>query len=148
MYPQVQEASELYGLTCIVPAHLAEMGRWLDSAPGRRPKEYADFKAKLGHQLQRHIEKCLPELAGNIEFIECSTPLTLRDYTNSPFGSIYGAKHKIGQYNPMPLTKAENLYLAGQAVVAPGVMGAVISAFLVCGFIIGHQNLLTQLQQI
>jgi all-trans-retinol 13,14-reductase len=66
---------------------------------------------------------------------------------NNPFGSIYGVKHKIGQFNPMPVTKSKTLYLAGQAVVAPGIMGAVISAFLVCGFIIGHEQLLTQLQQ-
>ena len=123
------------------------MNRWLYSSPGKRPKDYIHFKEKISLELQHYIERCLPEFTGNVEFVECATPLTLRDYANSPFGSIYGVKHKVGQYNPMPLTKAKNLYLAGQAVVAPGIMGAVISAFLVCGFIIGHKQLLTQVKQ-
>ena len=144
---QAQERFEVYGLTGIVPAQMIEMNRWLDSSPGKRSEDYVHFKEEISHELQRHIEHCLPEIAGNVRFVECATPLTLRDYANSPFGSIYGVKHKVGQYNPMPLTKAKNLYLAGQAVVAPGIMGAVISAFLVCGFILGHKQLLTQVQQ-
>ena len=144
---QAQEPSEIYGLTGIVPAQMIEMNRWLDSSPGKRPEDYVHLKEKISLELQRHIEHCLPEITGNVVFVECATPLTLRDYAHSPFGSIYGVKHKVGQYNPMPLTKAKYLYLAGQAVVAPGIMGAVISAFLVCGFIIGHEQLLTQVQQ-
>ena len=144
---QAHEPSEICGLTGIVPAQMIEMNRWLDSKPGKRPKDYVHFKKKISLELQHYIERCLPEIKGKIEFVECATPLTLRDFTNSPFGSIYGVKHKVGQYNPIPLTKVKNLYLAGQAVVAPGIMGAVISAFLVCGFIVGHEQLLTQVQQ-
>ena len=144
---QAREPSEIDGLTGIVPAQMIEMNRWLQSSPGKRPKDYVQFKEKISLELQRYIEHCLPEIKGNVEFVECATPLTLRDFANNPFGSIYGVKHKVGQYNPMPLTKAKNLYLAGQAVVATGIMGAIISAFLVCGFIIGHEQLLTQVQQ-
>jgi all-trans-retinol 13,14-reductase len=144
---QAQKPSGNCGLTGIVPAQIIEMNRWLDSRSGKRPEDYINFKEKIGHELLRHIERCLPEVAGEVRFVECATPLTFRDFANSPFGSIYGVKHKIGQYNPVPLTKVKDLYLAGQAVVAPGIMGAVISAFLVCGFIIGHQQLLAQVRQ-
>jgi len=144
---QTQATSEIHGFTGIVPAQIVEMHLWRHSRPGKRPEDYNNLKEKISFELQRYIERCLPEVKGNIEFVECATPLTLRDFTNSPFGSTYGVKHRIGQYNPMPLTKAKNLYLAGQAVVAPGIMGAVISAFLVCGFIIGHAKLLTQVRQ-
>jgi all-trans-retinol 13,14-reductase len=115
--------------------------------PGNRPKDYIQFKENTGNRLQRYIEKCVPEIAGNILFTECSTPLTLRDFANNPFGSIYGVKHKVGQYNPIPVTKVKGLFLAGQATVAPGILGTVISAFLVCGFILGHQQLIKQLQK-
>jgi all-trans-retinol 13,14-reductase len=144
---QAQKPAAIYGLTGIVPAQMIEMNQWLDSRPATRPTGYVQFKEKISLELQRYIERCLPQIAGHIEFVECATPLTLRDFTGSPFGSIYGVKHKVGQYNPMPLTKAKNLYLAGQAVVAPGIMGAIISAFLVCGFILGHKQLLTQVKQ-
>ena len=93
-----------------------------------------------------NVEQSIPGIAENIEHVDCATALTLRDFAHQPLGSMYGVKHRIGQYNPLPLTKAKNLFLAGQAVVAPGIMGAVISAFLVCGFIIGHKQLLKQIQ--
>ena len=93
------------------------------------------------------MEQSIPGLSGNIEHTECATPLTLRDFTHTPLGSMYGAKHRIGQYNPLPLTKAKNLFLAGQGVVAPGIMGAIISSCLVCGFIIGHKQLLKRIQK-
>ena len=89
----------------------------------------------------RHIEISCPELEGKLDVINLSTPLTLRDFTNSPFGSLYGVKHRVGQFNPMPLTKLEGLYLAGQASVAPGVLGAIISGFVVCGNILGHDKI-------
>jgi all-trans-retinol 13,14-reductase len=145
--PQAPKQSEICGLTGIVPAQMIEMEPWLNSSPGKRSKDYLHFKEKISLDLQRYIERCLPEMIGNVEFAECATPLSLRDFTNNPFGGVYGVKHKIGQYNPMPVTKAKTLYLAGQAVVAPGIMGAVISAFVVCGYIVGHEQLLTQLQQ-
>lgn len=135
------------GLIGIVPAPSGQWDGWSDSLPGKRPKDYIQFKENTGNRLERYIEKCIPEIAGNILFNECATPLTLRDFANNPFGSIYGVKHKVGQYNPISVTKVKGLFLAGQATVAPGILGTVISAFLVCGFILGHQQLIKQLQQ-
>ncbi len=135
------------GLIGIVPASRNDTEPWSQSISGKRPLEYYQFKEKIAFKLRQHMERSIPELAGNIEHAECATSLTLRDFTHNPFGSMYGVKHKIGQYNPLPLTKAKNLYLAGQAIVAPGIMGAIISAFLVCGFIIGHKQLLKQIQK-
>ncbi len=144
---QTDEQSELYGLIGIVPAPRHQMDHWLDSAPEKRPKDYVHFKEKIRLELQQCMESYIPEIKGNIRFAECSTPLTLRDFANNPFGSVYGVKHKVGQYNPLPLTKSKGLYLAGQAIVAPGILGAVISAFVVCGFIIGHEQLIKQVQK-
>ena len=99
-------------------------------------------------KLCQYIAAVNPELSENIRFTECSTALTLRDYSHSPFGSLYGVKHKVGQYNPLPLTKAKGLFLAGQAIAAPGILGAVVSAFLVCGIIIGHYRVLKELKKL
>jgi all-trans-retinol 13,14-reductase len=78
--------------------------------------------------------------------MECATPLTLRDYTNSPYGSIYGVKHRVGQYNPTPVTRLKGLYLAGQATAAPGIMGAVMSGFIACENIFGRSHLREELK--
>jgi all-trans-retinol 13,14-reductase len=95
----------------------------------------------------RHLEARCPELAGQIAYLECATPLTLKEQTNSPYGSLYGAKHRIEQYNPLPLTRLKNLFLAGQSIVAPGVLGAMISSFVACGSIVGHELLRKDLKR-
>ena len=135
------------GLIGIVPAPRGDTNDYSQSKPGKRPQEYHRLKDQITVELRQYVEQCIPDIAGNIEHVDCATALTLRDFAHQPFGSMYGVKHRIGQYNPLPVTKAKNLFLAGQAVVAPGIMGAVISAFLVCGFIIGHKQLLKQIQR-
>jgi all-trans-retinol 13,14-reductase len=115
---------------------------------GKRPPDYTDYKGEIAEKLCRYIGTVYPELSEKISFTECATALTLRDYSHSPCGSLYGVKHKVGQYNPLPLTKAKGLFLAGQAVAAPGILGAVVSAFLVCGIIIGHYHLLKELKKV
>ncbi|UCF94441.1 MAG: NAD(P)/FAD-dependent oxidoreductase [Desulfobacterales bacterium] len=135
------------GLIAICPASIAQMSRWAHSVNGKRPADYVIFKENMGTQLGRYIETACPEVAGKIDWADCATPLTLRDFSHSPFGSLYGVKHKVGQHNPLPLTKAPGLFLAGQAIVAPGILGAVVSAFLVCGIIIGHCRLLKALRK-
>lgn len=144
---QLNEKTTSKGLIGIVPTAGVQTRQWSDSVPGKRPQAYVEFKDHTAARLQGHIEKCIPEMAGKIQFSEFSTPLTIRNFVNNPFGSIYGVKHKVGQYNPTPVTKAKGLFLAGQATVAPGILGTVISACLVCGFIMGHQKLIRQILQ-
>ncbi|MEW5908461.1 MAG: NAD(P)/FAD-dependent oxidoreductase [Thermodesulfobacteriota bacterium] len=136
-----------YGFIAICPANFRETVRWKDSHTGRRPAEYDEFKTQVAADLKTHAENICPELKGQITFMELSTPLTLRDFSQTPFGSMYGVKHRVGQYNPMPVTRLKGLYLAGQAVVAPGLLGAVISGLLACGNILGHDFLRKEMMQ-
>ena len=137
-----------HGLTAICPASSSQTNRWSDSMTGKRPPDYIDYKEEIAAKLCQSIGAVCPELIEKISFTECATALTLRDYSHSPFGSLYGVKHKVGQYNPLPLTKAKGLFLAGQAIAAPGILGAVVSAFLVCGIIIGHYRVLKELKKL
>jgi all-trans-retinol 13,14-reductase len=137
-----------HGLTAICPASGSQTNRWSDSMTGKRPPEYTDYKEGITEKLCQYIAAVCPELIEKISFTDCATALTLRDYSHSPFGSLYGVKHKVGQYNPLPLTKAKGLFLAGQAIAAPGILGAVVSAFLVCGIIIGHHRVLKELKKL
>lgn len=130
--------SDPHGFIGICPTLFTETTPWASSRLGARPEAYRQFKAQALDLMQRQIERAYPDLAGNIQFIEGSTPLTMRDFCGTPLGGLYGVKHKVGQYNPHPLTRIPGLFLAGQAIVAPGVMGAVISGLLACGTILGH----------
>jgi all-trans-retinol 13,14-reductase len=135
------------GFIAICPASIEETGQWIDSFTGRRPEDYQIFKQKLAGRMKRHIEACHEEFRGRIKIIDLSTPLTIRDFANSPFGSLYGAKHRIEQYNPLPLTRVPNLFLAGQSIVAPGILGAIVSGMIVCGSIMGHEALRKELKK-
>jgi all-trans-retinol 13,14-reductase len=129
---------EPHGFIGICPTLSTATAPWESSSLGKRPESYRQFKAQVLRQIQNQIEAAYPDLAGNIQFMEGSTPLTLRDFCNTPLGGLYGVKHMVGQYNPHPVTRIPGLFLAGQSVVAPGVMGAVISGLLACGTILGH----------
>jgi all-trans-retinol 13,14-reductase len=137
-----------HGLTAICPDSSTQTNRWSNSKTGKRPPDYTNYKEEMAEKLCQSIEAVCPELIEKISFTECATALTLRDYSHSPLGSLYGVKHKVGQYNPLPLTKAKGLFLAGQAIAAPGILGAVVSAFLVCGIIIGHYRVLKELKKL
>ncbi len=137
---------EPHGFIGICPALFSETAPWESSRFGKRPPEYRHFKEQTLHRLQKQIERSFPDLAGNIQSIEGSTPLTIRDFCNTPLGGLYGVKHMVGQFNPRPATRIPGLFLAGQAIVAPGVMGAVISGLLACGTILGHDLMRKELK--
>ncbi len=135
------------GLIAICPMSGGQTKPFIDPDSGGRSADYKFLKEEITEKIMRSIKRSFPEMAKKITDVISATPLTLRDYTNSPFGSLYGVKHKIGQYNPMPATRLKGLYLAGQAVTAPGIMGAMMSGFLACGTILGHEKLQKELKQ-
>jgi all-trans-retinol 13,14-reductase len=90
------------GVMVLCQAHPKEVECWFGSRPGKRPSDYLRFKEQITERMGRHLEMTCPEFAGQINYLECCTPLTLKEKTNSPYGSLYGAKHRLEQYNPLP----------------------------------------------
>ena len=114
------------------------------SRTGKRDEAYAAFKQTQGDLLQASVEQLVPDLAGKLRRVEVSTPLTHRDYTGAPRGSIYGVSHAMdqwGKYALQPRTRIQNLLLTGQNVLLPGVLGTTVSAFVTCGFLLGFDSL-------
>jgi all-trans-retinol 13,14-reductase len=135
------------GFTGISPADAGQTGRWDSAGAGRRPEGYRQFKEAVAARMRRHVESTCPELAGATGGpCELSTPLTLRDWCRTPHGGLYGVKHRVGQYNPAPATRLPGLLLAGQGVVSPGVLGAVLSGYLAIGTLLGHERLIEELK--
>ncbi len=133
-------------VTAIMPYSYGKFSKWKDSNLKNRPHDYLSFKAEIISEFTEQVFARCPEMRGKVKFIDSATPLTLRDYCHSPYGSLYGAAHTVSQYNPLPATKIKGLLLAGQSIIAPGVMGAVVSAYLTCGFIYGHEKIHKELQ--
>ncbi len=140
------ENSSTAGFLAISPVSAGATAAWGDTGAGRRPPEYAAFKAEMVRKMRNRLAGFCPDLVRQIRWLEGATPLTLRDYGHSPHGSLYGVRHQAGQFNPHPQTRLPGLFLAGQAVAAPGVMGAMISAFLACGSIVGHERIQKELR--
>ncbi len=135
------------GFVAICPMSKEQAEPLIDLDSGGRSVDYNFLKEEITEKIMRSIRRSFPEMAKKVTDVISATPLTLKDYTNSPFGSLYGVKHKIEQYNPMPATRLKGLYLAGQAVTAPGIMGAMMSGFLTCGTILGHEKLQKELKR-
>ena len=119
-------------LTILEAACPGDMEEWADSSLKKRPDSYNDYKARKTERIMERVYCCLPELEGHFQILESSTPLSFRDYLLSPDGSAYGVKQLIGQFNLLGKLPLQNLYAAGQSSVLPGVMGAMVSAFIVC----------------
>jgi len=134
-------------VTAIMPITMEPYAQWLDTTLGKRPEEYHQLKQEQLDDLEQEIFKRIPEMAEKVTFIDGATPLTIKDYCSTPTGSMYGLRHSINQFNPAPVTKAKGLTLAGQSIVAPGILGTIVSAYLTCGIIMGHETLHNELRQ-
>lgn len=132
------------GLIGIVPAPYSEVGS-LNISGKERTAEYQGWKKDLGARLLQMFSHNCPQLP-QLELLDLATPLTLRDYSHAPQGAIYGVGRNLGQYNPHPVTKLPGLFLSGQAVAGPGLLGALVSGYLTCGSILGHELLRGELR--
>ncbi|MBU1230991.1 MAG: NAD(P)-binding protein [Proteobacteria bacterium] len=135
-------------VTIIASMDPTRFAPWVDTNTGARPTGYRQEKLRLMDALLMEAESRCPTLVGRLTPVDGATPLTLRDWCQAPNGAMYGAKHSTEQFNPQPLTRIRGLLLCGQSIVAPGVLGAMISAYLSCGFLLGHEVLHRQLQDI
>ncbi len=136
--------ADINGVIAIVPAHYSEFEAWKQVGK-QRTAEYHLWKQEKLVQVLDLLQRNCPELAG-LEVLDFSTPLTLRDYSNAPEGAVYGVGRNVGQYNPQSATKIGGLFLAGQAIGLPGLMGTVISSYMACGAILGHEFLRGELR--
>ena len=142
-------------LIVIVYMNFNEVKPWEDSfntiTEGQeREQSYQDFKEEKSQVVLNHLYKCLPELEGKIEEYSSSTPLTQRDYMNSPGGSLYGVMKDFN--NPMKSfvnvkTKVKNLYLTGQNIGVHGILGVAISATVTCSEILGRDYLVNKIRE-
>jgi all-trans-retinol 13,14-reductase len=107
--------------------------RWADSRFGSRPAEYETVKGLIEKLLLRQFGKHFPALAPLIRYHEISTPLTTAHFTHAPHGAIYGLETTPRRFLSASLnakTPVPGLYLAGQDVGSPGVVGAMMGGLL------------------
>lgn len=114
-----------------------------DEAYAARKEEYAD------RLLTRAFTR-FPELKDAIVARIIATALTLRDYTGTPDGSLYGPlkdASKPGHSSLSVRTKTSNLFLTGQHINMHGIMGVSVSAIATCAEMLGVEHLLAHINE-
>ena len=114
-----------------------------------RGESYEIFKKEYEEKVITSLEKIYPNIRSCIKSVHSSTPLTLRDYNATPFGTLYGFQKN--KNNPLityihTKTSVENLYLTGQSVNLHGVLGVTISALLTCFNFIDSKKLMNEIR--
>lgn len=121
--------------------------QWECTTVGHRGSDYEQFKKDMAERLISLVEKDFPGLRDSIADINTATPLTYRDYTLTPNGSMYGLAKNVQMGvagSILPKTKVPNLLLAGQSVNAHGMLGVLVGSMKVCAQLIGEQELRRQ----
>lgn len=113
---------------------------WKNSKLGDRPPAYLEYKERRVERIKERIVSVYPEYRHALKVMDASSPLTLRDYLNSPDGSAYGVKQKLGQFNLFGKLRVRNTYAAGQSSLLPGLVGAMMSSFIVARSIVGKER--------
>lgn len=115
---------------------------WHNTDSGHRGEKYTAAKMALARQLIEKVEPIIGPMDG-FNIIDTYTPLTIRDWVNSPNGSAYGVMRSTEQMLSASLlnrTKVKGLYLTGQSVMAPGILGGIIGSLVTAKSIVGPER--------
>jgi phytoene dehydrogenase-like protein len=87
-----------------------------------------------------HVFRVYPAYRESLEIVDAASMLTFKEYLNSPDGSAYGIKQKMGQFNLIGKLPLHNLYAAGQSSLLPGITGAMMSSLIVGRAVVGKEQ--------
>ena len=114
-------------------APYAWFARWEGGAWKKRGDDYDALKARLRDRLLDALVRRCPQVAGAIDHVELSTPLSTRHFAGHPQGEIYGLAHTPARFAARELraqTPIRGLWLTGADVCTAGVGGALLGGAL------------------
>jgi phytoene dehydrogenase-like protein len=129
-------------LMIITKSLFSEWNQWENTATGRRGVAYNDEKARRADRLLKGAGGIFGPLKG-AKVLDAYTPLTIRDWVNSPQGSPYGIMRSSRQLSTEATLHRQwvgGLYFAGQNALAPGVLGTLLGSFQAVRQMIGHDR--------
>ena len=90
--------------------------------------QYDKLKNDYAQKVKNRLNLYWPGIVDKLDFLDMATPKTFKRWVD--YYGAYGIKRKQDSVAVIPVTKIPGLFLIGQSTVAPGVVGAMISAFL------------------
>ena len=118
--------------------------QWEGTRWHKRGDDYDAQKASWTQRMLTHLYELEPQLEGQVDHAELSTPLSTQHFCNYERGEIYGLQHDPGRFEIRtlkPQTKLKGFYLTGQDVATAGVGGAMMGGLL-CASSILKKNLM------
>jgi all-trans-retinol 13,14-reductase len=98
-----------------------------------RSESYRAYKAQIERNLLAQFNARFPELAACVRVVESSTPISVATYTGAEHGAMFGLQTTPRRFMAQalrPRTPIRGLYLAGQDVATPGVIGAAMGGMM------------------
>ncbi|MFZ1731521.1 MAG: FAD-dependent oxidoreductase [Bacteroidota bacterium] len=136
------------GMIIMTYMNFADVEQWSDTTVEARGADYRAFKLEMADRLLDAVERSYPGIRAHIRSVFTSTPLTYRDYTGTPQGSLYGVARDYNKplesYIP-PKTKIPNLFFTGQNTTMHGVLGVMIGSILTCSEFVGMDQLIRKI---
>ncbi len=117
-----------------------EANRWKNVVCRKNDDSYQEYKKRRAEAMIKKIEKVYPEYAGKINVLSTSSTLTFNEYL-PPLGSAYGIMHKVGEQGLFGRLPVRNFYAIGQSALMPGILGAMLSSFIVGRYLLGRNFL-------
>ncbi len=116
-----------------------ETARWEKTSINHRGNEYSEYKAQRIEKIKEKVLQAYPEFRGRLNVMDSASMLTYRDYLSTP-GSAYGIRQKIGQHNLFGRLPVKNFYAVGQNAILPGMLGAMVSSFVIFRRLVGEAS--------
>ena len=125
-----------------------QVSRWADTRRKHRGDDYEQWKRRHIELMLSKMERLYPQLRDAIEEVVAGSPLTIRDYFNTPEGSMYGNIKDCNNFalSMLPvITKVPNLLLTGQNVNLHGICGVPLTAVSTAEVVVGHNTIIEEI---
>lgn len=118
---------------CMVLADWSTVAEFADGGAKERPAEWAAFKERVESKLLSYYERRFPALKPLMVFHELGTPLATAAFTAHDRGGFYGIEvtpRRMLTDSLKAPTPVPGLFLSGQDVVSPGILGALAGGMM------------------
>ena len=127
-----------------------DLAPWYNTSTGHRGEDYQAFKQAKAEKMLDTLERDFPGTRATIEGYYTATPLTYRDYTLTPEGSMYGmakdvSKGVAGRVSYR--TKISNLLMVGQNINSHGILGVLVGSITACTALLGEESVTRQMRE-
>jgi phytoene dehydrogenase-like protein len=132
-------------LVLLTRSDFEQWADWKESRTGKRGQAYRQHKTSLARNLLTLAEEVIGPV-GEAHIVDTWSPLSARDWVQTPNGSAYGVRHcaKDGlQFVVLTRPPFSRLYLVGQSAISPGLIGVAFGVLRCVGEVAGRVRLRT-----